>query len=907
MNRPLDRDGALRKDIRRLGNMLGETLVRQHGPGLLALVEEVRAVTKDVRETGRGDLDQLDRLLAGLDLDETIQLVRAFSTYFYLANVAEQIHRIGDLSVRDLQQRGLLLSTAERIEQSEVEPDLLNDVMSRLELRPVFTAHPTEAARRSMLTKLAQIADLLAARSDPAADVELLDRRVAELIDLIWQTDELRHERPTPIDEARSTIYYLDRCQRQVVGGLSDIIDRAFARLSFDLPADALPVRFGTWVGGDRDGNPNVTAAITEQVIAIQHEHSLRQLIAAVEELAAELSVSDRIVSISDDLAKSLEQDRVDLPDVFERFRELNLSEPYRLKLAFIHQRLMNTRERLAEGAAPGSDYRGPSDLMAELELMRSSLAHNRGELLARGPMTRLMRRLRSFGFHLATMDIREEASRHHHALAELFERLGGAEYPATDRAARFEQLSRELASRRPLSSPTSILSDETTDTLAVFQSIRALQDQYGDNVIESYILSMTAGPDDILAAAVCAREAGLIDLHANVARIGFVPLFETTDEIRRAHETLDRLLSDPNYRLLVRLRGDLQEVMLGYSDSNKHAGITTSQWELYQATRRLRDVAAGHAVKLRFFHGRGGTVGRGGGPTGEAIMAQAAGTVDATIKLTEQGEVISDKYGLPGLALRNLEVGLAALLEASLLHRTRRRADDEVVRWDGVMEAISAAAYEAYQEFVGDPGLVEYFMTSTPVEELAAMNIGSRPARRPGGDSGLSGLRAIPWVFGWTQSRQVVPGWFGVGSGLAAAREAGHGDVMKQMFQNWSFFHTMIANIQMTLTKTDLDVAALYVERLVDPSLHYLFERVKEEHALTVREVLLVSGSEHLLERNPVLARTLSVRDTYIDPISYLQVALLARARSGEDDPKLRRALLSTINGVAAGLRNTG
>jgi phosphoenolpyruvate carboxylase len=909
-----DRDSALRSDIRRLGTNLGETLVRQVGPELLTLVEEVRAITKRLRTEEGTDASELEAVLGRLDVDTTINLVRAFSAYFFLANVAEQTHRVSDPSSGTGPVDDPLAAAVDRILHAGVDDALIADVVARLEVRPVFTAHPTEAARRSLLTKVADISALLAARGDPratAAEQGRIDRRVSEIIDLMWQTDELRHDRPSPIDEARSAVYYFDELFEQTVGLLSDSVDTQFARLGAEVGPDEFPVRFGTWVGGDRDGNPNVTREVTAEVLAIQHEHGLRNLIKAVEDLAAELSVSGRLVEAAPALEDSLAADRLALPKVYARFGELNARESYRLKLAFVHQRLHNTRQRLEDGSQhqPGVDYRTATDLLADLRLMYDSLMERRGELIARGSLTRLMRRVAAFGFGLATMDIREDSGRVHEVIAALYERLdgSGAAYRSMDRPARAALLAEELNGRRPLSHATAALDGDVAATMGAFRAVRDALETYGPGTIESFILSMTVGPDDVLAAAVAAREVGLVDIHSGVAEIGFVPLFETIDEIRGGADSLDRLLSVPAYRQIVELRGDLQEVMLGYSDSNKHGGITTSQWELYQATRAIRDVAARHGVKLRFFHGRGGTVGRGGGPTGEAIMAQAYGTVDATLKLTEQGEVVADKYGLPVLAYRNLEVSLAAVLEASLLHRQSRADPETLAGWFGAMDAISDAAFATYRALIDDPDLVAYFLSSTPVEELGALNIGSRPARRPGGGSGLEGLRAIPWVFGWTQSRQVVPGWYGVGSGLAAARAAGLEDLIAEMYERWSFFRTFISNVEMTLTKTDLPVAARYVKRLVDPAHHHVFEDIRAEYLLTVRETLAVTGEAGLLDRNPTLARTLAVRDAYIDPVSFVQVELLAKARAGGNDDKLRRALLSTINGIAAGLRNTG
>ncbi|MFG1921141.1 phosphoenolpyruvate carboxylase [Cryptosporangium sp. NPDC048952] len=905
-------DRELRADIRRMGNLLGETLVRQEGPELLELVEKVRAAA-------RTDAAAAADALSGTDIPTAIRLVRAFATYFHLANITEQAHRGRDLRRRRANQGGWLEGAAQRIKARGLTSEEIAQGAEQLAVRPVFTAHPTEAARRSTLAKLRRVADLLEAEATeaavsgtPAAYVSRrTNRELAEVVDLLWQTDELRLEKPEPTDEARNAIYYLNDLFADAAPAVLTELADILADLGVEVPATAKPLTFGSWIGGDRDGNPFVNAQVTRDVLKLQYEYGIRDTEADLAALVEELSVSDRVVGVSSELEESVAADLANLPELEARYRRVNAAEPYRLKIRCMRAKLANTRTRLARNAGhqPGRDYLGSTDLVADLEVMRRSLAENRGALIADGKLTELIRTVSAFGLHLATLDIREHSEAHHQALAQFVDRVGELyePYAALSREARTEYLARELAGRRPLGGPDVQLDEAGAKTFGVFGAIRDILDQFGPEVIESYIISMTEGVDDVLAAAVLAREAGLVDVNAGLARVGFVPLLEQVAELNVAGEILDRLLSIPAYRSIVTARGDVQEVMLGYSDSNKDAGITSSQWQIHRAQRALRDVAQRHGVRLRLFHGRGGTVGRGGGPTHEAILAQPYGTLDGAIKVTEQGEVISDKYAVPSLARENLELTVAAVLQATLLHTQPRQPQEDLDRWSDLMDKVAAPAQQAYRELIHDPDLPRYFWASTPAELLGALNIGSRPSKRPDTGSGLAGLRAIPWVFGWTQSRQIVPGWYGVGTGLAAAREAGLGDLLSDAYTRWHFFRTFVSNVEMTLVKTDLSIARRYVERLVDPGLRHIFDEIVAEHERTVAQILEITGELALLDAQPVLQRTLAVRDTYLQPLHHLQIELLSRYRANESDTQLQRALLLTINGVAAGMRNTG
>ncbi len=893
-------DADLRADVRKLGDLLGQTLVRQEGPALLELVESVR---KAVREGGG------EQILANVSVDESVQLVRAFSTYFNLANIAEQVHRSRILD-QDREISGSWLSRAvDKIIDAKEYPVAGHEItneniahwLSDFSVRPVFTAHPTEAARRSVLGKLGRVANLLDQESS-----DLQTRRLGETVDLLWQTDELRLGQPEPLDEATNALYYLDDLFTHTVPEVLDEFARELRRVGVAVSPTARPLSFGTWIGGDRDGNPNVTPDVTRETMVLQVGHAIRVTLAAMDEIRQILSVSTRIAGSSKELEESVALDIANIPEIEARYRRLNAEEPYRMKATAIVHRLNLTRTRHAKGTdhVPHRDYKDTHELLADLTVMRDSLFAHKGELIATGLLERTIRAVSTFGLTHATMDIREHAQAHHHALAQLLEVPNYGELTPEQR---LEVLAKELD--HPYYYLADGLDAQGKKTLDTFKAIGDLIDRFGPEAIETYIVSMTKNGDDLLAAVVLAKEAGLVNIAKGKALVGFAPLLETVAELRSADVILESLMSQPTYRKLVSIRGDVQEVMLGYSDSNKDAGIATSQWEIHRAQRRLRNVALKYGVKLRLFHGRGGSVGRGGGPTYDALIALPWGSIDGQIKMTEQGEVISDKYSLPALARENIELSLAAALEATVLNRGPRQSPEDLAKWDECMDLVSESSFQQYRTLVDHPDLPTYFYSSTPVEQLGDLFLGSRPSRRPDASIGLEGLRAIPWVFGWTQSRQIVPGWFGVGSGLKAARESGKTEVLAQMLQEWHFFRTFISNVEMTLTKTDLDTARRYVSRLTPEPLHHFLDTITAEFELTKSEILKLTGKTELLGNQPLLARTLGVRDAYLAPLHLLQVNLLERVRSSESDsdPLLRRALLLTINGIAAGLRNTG
>lgn len=979
----LAKDLPLSEDIHRLGDLLGETLKRLGGERLFELEERVRALCKELRtEPSPATERKLKKLLADLSLDDAIGVIRAFSVYFQLANIAEQYHRIRrkryyELHTPDQPQRGSLAETFRQLRAAGVRASDVQAVLDRLEIRPVITAHPTEAARRTMLEKHRRVAELLGAFDQP----EIAPRRATELrarlaaeIESIWQSDEVRHVQPTVLDEVGNSLYYFDAtlfdALPQMLDELERVLDEHFPGVK--LGDGAAPLRFGSWIGGDRDGNPYVTPEVTWEALRLMQRQVLRKYIATVNDLGHRLSESSRYAPPSADLLVSLEKDARELPITASLVRERNAEEPYRQKLSFIYARLENTLRRnqelasvlqieayhplistrpglpvieaLKKGSPPSTlrVYRTGEELWQDLRLVRDSLRASRATHAAR-EVERLMRQVAAFGLHLAQLDLRQHSERHVAALAEITRGLGlEPDYAQMSEEERTAWLTAELQTPRPMVAFDASYSAETIETLNVFRVMRRALDEISPRALRTYVISMTHDVSDMLAVLVLAKEAGLVRIAdgrgqraeakgehqaddssshnpSSAIRISVAPLFETIDDLRRAPDVMRRLFENPAYGRLLDAQGRLQEVMIGYSDSSKDGGILTSSWELYKAQEALWRVARAHGVELCLFHGRGGTVGRGGGPSHEAILAQPPGTVAARIKLTEQGEVISGKYSLPEIALRSLELTTGAVIAASVEGYTRPDPQ-KLARWEEVMEEISDLAFQAYRHTVREtPGFYDYFVSATPVEELQYLRIGSRPTKRKKGSRSLDDLRAIPWVFGWMQSRHILPGWLAVGSALEGfmkrrGRKSENLNLLREMYREWPFFRTTISNIEMALAKTDFQIARQYAERLAPPELgQRIFKLLEAEYERSCRAVILVTDEKRLLEKQPVLQRSITVRNPYVDPMSYLQVELLARLRERRAKPdaaendKLLYAILLTINGIAAGMRNTG
>ena len=916
-----------------LGDLLGETIRTQSGAAAFELEEEVRALAKELRAAPNPTAErELGRIVEGLSVHEASELLRAFTHYFGLVNLAEQLERLRVLRERDLQnveqpRAESALGAIREIAATGVPAESVAASLQEMLLMPVFTAHPTESQRRTALEPLRRIAALLPRLlgSDllPFERAELRQRLAGEIVGR-WQSDQVRVQKPSVLDEVKYGRFYMETTLLEVVPGLYRQLEAALRDVYPDHEWQVPPVlRFGSWIGGDRDGNPFVTPTTTVESVRLLQAALVQQYITRVEQLSHILSPSMREASVSEALAESLRDDAAQFPDLAETLRRRNEFELYRQKCTYIHARLQATlayTERYEpawsiDGVARVPDnhewYRGAAGLLTELRMMDESLRANGGAALADGDLHDLIRLVEVFGLHLATLDIRQHSARHTAALHEIFAVTGVCDdYEGLPEEERTALLSRELAGRRPLIPSHLVFSAETNETIETFRTIAALLEQLNPNVIHTYIISMARGPSDVLAVLLFAREAGLYDPARGASLLHIVPLFETRSDLHHATEIFGQLLATPAYGDHLRCRGNRQEIMLGYSDSNKDSGFVAANWALYVAQRDLTAVAQQQGVNLRLFHGRGGAVGRGGGAANHAILAQPPGTVRGQLRLTEQGEVIFERYGIIGIGARHLE----QLLHALLLSTFAPPGADERPEWSAALSELADTSATAYRALVyDDPRFITYFQEATPIREIVRLNIGSRPASRKTSQR-IEDLRAIPWVFAWMQSRHTLPGWYGLGSALEQF-EQHHGEdglaLLRAMYAEWPFFRTMIDNAQMILAKADMRIAASYAALVADRALaDAIFGQIAAEHACSVRMVLRVTQQAQLLANTPILQRSIERRNPYIDPLSAIQVELLCRLRATPEDAstdELREAVLLSINGIAAGLKNTG
>ena len=895
-------DAPLRKDVRWLAATLGRVVRRLAGEDTFRAVEDLRRGSR-ARRLGVPGAPDLDALLAHTRslAPETARLTaRAFTVFFILINAAEQAHRVRRSRQDDLAavQRGSVRWSLRRLREAGQRAEEVARALAAVKVRPVLTAHPTESARRTILDLQSRLAEGLLARDGTAEPQRrAIERRLEGEVELLWLTEEVRRDRPSVMDEVANALWYLEDRLLEAASRVHERLAQAFEDEFGCGLAPVTPLTLGSWVGGDRDGNPFVTAEITLAAARSARRAVLGHYGRVLADLAARLSVSERLAAVAPELLASLERDRAELPGVWEQNRRRNADEPLRLKVSFMRARV--------ERDPPG--YGSPGELERDLTLVADALdavgaAHARRTLVEP-----LLAQVRAHGFHGYRLDVREDAAVHTRALHDLTAAVGMGEL---DGAA----IRRELAGRRPLHAQHVVLAEPTDEALRVFRAMRAIQDEIGQAAASTYIVSRTRSADDLLRVLLLAREGGLVDLSREppLSRIDIVPLFETLEDLEHAPLVVRSLLDDPIWQRHLTARGRHQEVMLGYSDSAKDAGLFPSAWALYRVQEDVARACAGAGISWTLFHGRGGTVGRGGGsPVARALAALPPGTVHGGIKITEQGEIVSQNFGLLSIAERSLEL----MLSGVLVHRFEDWRDalepGEEARFREIMDRLAAEALPRYRALVyGSGELFRLFLDTTPIRELADVRFGSRPAYRALGEETMEGIRAIPWVFGWTQTRLMLPGWLGVGPALeAVASEAGGLAVLRRMAHAWPFFDDLLAKVEMVCAKADMAIARMYVRELGGDLT--LFDHLEDEFRRTIAALLRVRESDYLMRDNPMLQTAIGLRNPYVDPLSLLQVTLLRRKRDGTPgDPAaaaVSAGLASTVNGIAQGLRNTG
>jgi phosphoenolpyruvate carboxylase len=910
-----DKDRPLRDDIRLLGRILGDTVREQTGERIFDTVENIRQNSVRFRRMEDvGARNELEATLNGLPPAEALQIIRAFGFFSHLANIAEDQHHIRRTRAHALTasapREGTIAHALRRARQAGVAPGRILAFFANAAVVPVLTAHPTEVRRKSTIDREMEIADLLAARDARSLTVPELKANEAAMrraVLILWQTSLLRRTRLRVIDEVTNGLSYYDYTFLRE-------LPRFYAKLEEQLTEDGIALdgdmrsflRMGSWIGGDRDGNPFVTESVLRAALHAQSGRALRYYLEELVLLAGELSLDARLVEVSSavtDLA-ARSPDR----EIFRR------DEPYRRAITGMYARLAATAGALDHSDIPQHDfgdapaYEESAELLSDLAVIDASLVANGSMVLAQGRLKDLRRAVDIFGFHLAALDLRQNSDVHERAIGEMLGLVQpGLDYAGMAEPERVRLLVAELGTARLLASPFLAYSDETASELAILRATAEAHRRYGLASVPHYVISKATSISDILETAALLKEAGLLRPREGKLDVDIVPLFETIEDLRNCGPVMDRLLSLYEYRHLLESRGRIQEVMLGYSDSNKDGGFLTSGWELYKAEIALVDVFRRHDIGLRLFHGRGGSVGRGGGPSYQAILAQPAGAVQGAIRITEQGEIISSKYSNPELGRHNLEILAAATLEATLLPETDAPPADYLA----AMDALSGEAYRAYRDLVYETeGFDRFFYESTVIGEIANLNIGSRPSSRRA-STRVEDLRAIPWVFSWAQCRLMLPGWYGFGSAVTAwlaAHPTGGMATLQAMYHEWPFFRMLLSNMDMVLAKSDIAIASRYAELVADAELRErVFSRLREEWQTVVDALAAIMGQKTLLESNPLLARSIRNRFPYLDPLNHMQIELLKRYRAGDTDENVVTGIHLTINGIAAGLRNSG
>jgi phosphoenolpyruvate carboxylase len=916
-------DAQLSDDIRLLGRLLGDVVRRDAGDDTFDLIESVRRLAVQGRRTGKSRVAELEAALGAQPMEQQIHVIRAFDWLSLLANTAEDVHverrRRHHRASRSGPQPGSLVSTIDDLVADGVAPERIAEVVAELEVSPVITAHPTEVRRKTILDVLGVVADLLVSRSrlaesDPERDEirEQIEIRVLTL----WQTAILRLSKLRVSDEINEALRYYSASLFDTVPELArDIRELVESRTGADGLDTTAVISMGSWIGGDRDGNPFVTADVIRQATTRHAQTALERHLVDLRRLSVEVSMSERLVTPTAELLELASRS-----GDASRFRA---DEPYRRALRGMYARLHAFALDVVDGtdivldcpipAVPLPAYASLDELLVDLDVVAASLTSHGSQPLATAQIEPVRRRVATFGAHLCGLDMRQNSAVHEQVIGALLDQAGVCrDYLDLDEDGRVEILTAELANPRLLRHPNAVFDEDTAKELAVLDAAADAVGRLGRRAVPHYVISMATAVSDVLEVAVLLKEVGLMQVEragrTASCELDIVPLFETIGDLAGSADTLRALLVHPIYRQLLDSRHGRQEVMIGYSDSNKDGGYLSSQWNLFAAQAALVDAANDHGVRLRLFHGRGGTVGRGGGPAYQAILAQPPGSVDRSIRVTEQGEMVAAKYAQPALARRNLETLVAATLRASC---TTSERDATEPRHVATMDELASTAFDAYRALVyGDDRFVTFFRQITPTNEIASLNVGSRPASRKRSDA-IEDLRAIPWVFGWTQCRLMIPAWYGAGSAVDAfaAHESDAPELLRDMYLHWPFFRTIIDNMGMVLAKADIEIGRRYADVLVtdDDMRRDIFGRIEHEHALTRRWHAEITGSSDPLSDNPLLAKSLRNRYPYLDPLHVMQADLLRRFRDGDDDELVQRGIQLTINAIATGIRNSG